>query len=215
MIEKLRQLKKKSHMTNQQIAEKSNIPESTVARIFSGKTPNPTIATVISMARAMGGSAVDLLNEDDVKKTEDDPEFTKPDSDSENAISGNNASAESNNSAESSTSSERGPSSERNTFNERNAFNESVGGLSASEDKSSVTSDYDISDSSKQTSRPLEDITSNEKLYEDIIEFYKNEIKKKDVWLTRLFWCLVGIMLFILIILVFDIANPNFGYVKY
>lgn len=53
MIEKLRQLKKKSHMTNQQISEKSNIPESTVARIFSGKTPNPTIATVISMARAM------------------------------------------------------------------------------------------------------------------------------------------------------------------
>ena len=34
MIEKLRQMKEKSHMTNQQIAEKSNIPESTVARIF-------------------------------------------------------------------------------------------------------------------------------------------------------------------------------------
>ena len=39
MIEYLRQLKKKSHMTNQQIAEKSNIPESTVARIFSGRPP--------------------------------------------------------------------------------------------------------------------------------------------------------------------------------
>ena len=46
MIEKLRQLKEKSRMTNQQISERSNIPESTVARIFSGKTPNPTIATV-------------------------------------------------------------------------------------------------------------------------------------------------------------------------
>lgn len=64
MIEKLRQMKEKSHMTNQQIAEKSNIPESTVARIFSGKTPNPTIATVIAMARAMGGSAADFFNED-------------------------------------------------------------------------------------------------------------------------------------------------------
>ena len=65
MVEKLRQLKKKSHMTNQQIAGKSNIPESTVARIFSGKTPNPTVTTVIAMARAMGGSAADLLSEAD------------------------------------------------------------------------------------------------------------------------------------------------------
>lgn len=55
MIEELRQLKKQSHMTNQQIAEKSNLPESTVARIFSGKTPNPTVATVVAMTRAMGG----------------------------------------------------------------------------------------------------------------------------------------------------------------
>lgn len=54
MIEELRQLKKQSHMTNQQIAEKSNLPESTVARIFSGKTPNPTVATVVAMTRAMG-----------------------------------------------------------------------------------------------------------------------------------------------------------------
>ena len=37
MMEKLRQLKKKSHMTNQQIAEKSNLPGSTVARIFQAK----------------------------------------------------------------------------------------------------------------------------------------------------------------------------------
>ena len=65
MIEKLRQLKKESHMTNQQIAEKSNIPESTVARIFSGKTPNPTVTTVVSMAKAMGCSAADLLNDKD------------------------------------------------------------------------------------------------------------------------------------------------------
>lgn len=72
MIEKLRQLKKKSHMTNQQISEKSNIPESTVARIFSGKTPNPTIATVISMARAMGGSVADLLIDEDGTGTEDE-----------------------------------------------------------------------------------------------------------------------------------------------
>ena len=56
-------------MTNQQIAEKSNLPESTVARIFSGKTPNPTIATAVSMARAMGGSAADFMNEEDEAAT--------------------------------------------------------------------------------------------------------------------------------------------------
>ena len=61
MIEKLRQLKKEPHMTNQQIAEKSNIPESTVARIFSGKTRNPTVITDVSMANGMGCSAADPL----------------------------------------------------------------------------------------------------------------------------------------------------------
>lgn len=65
MTDKLRQLKKESHMTNQQIAEKSNVPESTVARIISGKTPNPTISTVASMARAMGGSAADFFDEEE------------------------------------------------------------------------------------------------------------------------------------------------------
>ena len=78
MIEKLRQLKKESHMTNQQIAEKSNIPESTVARIFSGKTPNPTVTTVVSMAKAMGCSAADLLNDkDDPASPAASPEHTE------------------------------------------------------------------------------------------------------------------------------------------
>ena len=58
-------------------------------------------------------------------------------------------------------------------------------------------------------------IASNEKLYEDMIELYKAEIRKKDVWLSRLFWCLAGIMMFILFVLVFDILHPTFGFVKY
>lgn len=44
--------------------KKSNIPKSTVARVFSGKTPNPTVTTVISMARAMGSSVADLWKEE-------------------------------------------------------------------------------------------------------------------------------------------------------
>ncbi len=53
------------------------------------------------------------------------------------------------------------------------------------------------------------------KMYEDIINLYKNEMKKKDVWLSRLFWCLAGIMMFILFVLIFDILHPSFGFVKY
>lgn len=63
MVEKLKELKERSHMTNQQISLKSGVPESTVARIFSGKTPNPTILTVVAMVRAMDGTAEDIFSE--------------------------------------------------------------------------------------------------------------------------------------------------------
>lgn len=56
---------------------------------------------------------------------------------------------------------------------------------------------------------------SHVKFYEDIISLYKNEMKKKDRWIARLFWCLAGIVLFILLVLIFDITHPNFGFVKY
>ena len=62
-LERLRTLKDKSGMTTKQIAEKCNIPESTVARIFSGKTPNPTIITVMAMTKAMGGTAADIFDD--------------------------------------------------------------------------------------------------------------------------------------------------------
>lgn len=169
MIEKLRQLKKKSHMTNQQIAEKSNIPESTVARIFSGKTPNPTIATVISMARAMGGSVADLLIDEDGTGTED----------------------------------------ELSDVSE--AEMQDCGGEAAG-DKAPAVSELG---SDSQAPRQTESSAARDKIYEDIIELYRIEMKKKDAWLSRLFWCLAGIMLFILFVLIFDILHPNFGFVKY
>lgn len=75
LIDKLKTLKQKSHMTNQQIAEKSNIPESTVARIFSGKTPNPTIETVMALVEAMGGNTEEwFVNIDDAAKSPDKPQ---------------------------------------------------------------------------------------------------------------------------------------------
>ena len=170
MIEKLQELKKKSHMTNQQIAEKSNVPESTVARIFSGKTPNPTVTTVISMARAMGASPADLLSEEDGKNTEDHfgdhSESVKPDGTAENAAV------------------------------------ESAEVFSTSE-------------LAAARSRHAEDAAMHEKIYGDMLALYKEEIRKKDIWISRLFWCLAGIVLFILFVLVFDILHPTFGFVKY
>ena len=62
-LERLRTLKDKSGMTTKQIAEKCDIPESTVTRIFSGKTPNPTIITVMAMVKAMGGTAADIFDD--------------------------------------------------------------------------------------------------------------------------------------------------------
>ena len=62
-LERLRALKDKSGMTTKQIADKCDIPESTVARIFTGKTPNPTIITVLAMTKAMGGTAADIFDD--------------------------------------------------------------------------------------------------------------------------------------------------------
>ena len=45
ITEKLTELKEKSALTNQQIADLSGVPLSTVTRIFSGQTDNPTIST--------------------------------------------------------------------------------------------------------------------------------------------------------------------------
>ena len=62
-LERLRALKDKSGMTTKQIAEKCDIPESTVTRIFAGKTPNPTIITIMAMTKAMGGTAADIFDD--------------------------------------------------------------------------------------------------------------------------------------------------------
>ncbi len=186
MIEKLRQLKKESHMTNQQIAEKSNVPESTVARIFSGKTPNPTITTVVSMAKAMGGSTADLLA-DEAEETE--------------------------NSAEEHLT-EHTESIKTKTAGE-SATVKSTETIAASENKNFIAPEHSGNEYATQAPDMSEVIASNEKLYENMIELYKAEIRKKDVWLSRLFWCLAGIMMFILFVLVFDILHPTFGFVKY
>ena len=63
IIDRLKALKVKSGKTALQIAKDCNIPESTVTRIFSGKTPNPTVSTVVAMTKAMGGTAADIFDD--------------------------------------------------------------------------------------------------------------------------------------------------------
>lgn len=174
MIEKLRQLKKKSQMTNQQIAEKSNIPESTVARIFSGRTPNPTITTVVSMARAMGGSASDILDEEDGITAESEYVGAEP----------------------------------------KDGGRENDGVSSDSCDRCHASSGTG-GRTTAQTLQMIEYAASHERFYEDMIDMYKTEIKKKDAWLKRLFWILAAIIVAVFAILAFDITHPTFGFVKY
>ena len=165
MIEKLRQLKEKSHMTNQQIAERSNIPESTVARILSGKTSNPTISTVLAMARAMGDINGEFLLKHLDKDLDEKPSDSPP----------------------------------PDTVNE------------ASVTPESAPSAPDTAAKPPQTS----EINLYERLYTEVIQYYKDALTQKDKWTIRLFFLLAGAMLFILFVLVFDILHPNFGYVTY
>ena len=64
IFERLRALREKSGMTLGQVAEKANMPESTVNRILSGKTRNPTIINVVTLVKAMGGTLADVFDDD-------------------------------------------------------------------------------------------------------------------------------------------------------
>lgn len=59
--EKLSELKTQAGMTAQQIAEKGHVPASTVSRVLSGQTPDPSFQTVSAIVQALGGSMDALL----------------------------------------------------------------------------------------------------------------------------------------------------------
>lgn len=63
IIDKLKELKVRCGKTTAQIAKDSGIPESTLTRLFSGKTPNPTISTVIATVKAMGEPVKDFFDD--------------------------------------------------------------------------------------------------------------------------------------------------------
>ena len=49
-LDNLKELKKAKGLSSKQIAEKTNLPERTVSRIFSGDTPNPYVDTLHRIA---------------------------------------------------------------------------------------------------------------------------------------------------------------------
>lgn len=59
-IEYLNNLKEKSGLTNEQLSQVSGIPESTITRIFNGRTDNPYFQTIVDIVRSLNGS-VDVM----------------------------------------------------------------------------------------------------------------------------------------------------------
>ncbi len=54
--EDLKKLKDECKLTTRQISALSGIPESTISRILSGQTDNPSFDTICALVKAMGGS---------------------------------------------------------------------------------------------------------------------------------------------------------------
>lgn len=67
----LKKLKDESKLTTKQISEKNGIPESTISRILSGQTDNPSFDSIYAIVKAMGGS-LDSVFENDIKTNNDD-----------------------------------------------------------------------------------------------------------------------------------------------
>lgn len=55
-IDNLKKLKDESKLTTKQISDLSGIPESTISRIMSGQTDNPSFESISAIVKAMGGS---------------------------------------------------------------------------------------------------------------------------------------------------------------
>lgn len=61
LCDRLKHLKEKSNLTNQQIADISKVPLSTVNRILAGYTDNPSFSNVCDIIVAMGGSVDEII----------------------------------------------------------------------------------------------------------------------------------------------------------
>ncbi len=72
-IKRLKELKNLSGLTNEKISKKSGVPLSTVTRIMSGQTDNPSVQTIKELVSVMGGSLDYIFELDNPKgETEED-----------------------------------------------------------------------------------------------------------------------------------------------
>lgn len=62
-LDNLKELRKDKGMSIKHIAEETNLPERTVARIFSGDTDNPYVDTLRRIVAVLDGSLDDLFAE--------------------------------------------------------------------------------------------------------------------------------------------------------
>ena len=69
--EYLKELKENCKLTTKQISSLSGVPESTISRILSGQTDNPTFDSVCAIVNAMGGSLDKLYGTRSDSDTED------------------------------------------------------------------------------------------------------------------------------------------------
>lgn len=60
-LDNLKELKKEKGYSDKKIAEKANLSEKTVSRIFSGDTDSPYVDTLHRIVKALGGSLDDIL----------------------------------------------------------------------------------------------------------------------------------------------------------
>lgn len=63
IIDKLKAQKAKCPKSYSQLANEIKVSESTVMRILTGKSTNPTISDVIALWKAMGGKATELFDD--------------------------------------------------------------------------------------------------------------------------------------------------------
>ena len=71
-LENLKELKKKTGMSTKQIAEKTNLPERTISRIFAGETDHPYADTLDIIVKALGYDLGDIFADTKVIIATDD-----------------------------------------------------------------------------------------------------------------------------------------------
>lgn len=62
LIDKIREIKKSKHLSNEDISEMTHIPETTVSRILSGASKRPGFENVLTIAIALGISVDKILS---------------------------------------------------------------------------------------------------------------------------------------------------------